>query len=367
VRGPGRVIATSELKSIPKIELHLHLDCSLSYAAVSALVPSVTPEEYQSDYAAPARCTDLTEFLSRAHKGFRLMQSEMSLRLVTEDIFRQLVDDGVLYAELRFAPLLHLEQGLTPDQVVSVVDRSTEDLIRETGLEARLILCTLRHFTEEQSMQTAELVERFRGTRVVALDIAGDEAGFPLDAHVGAYRYAREKGLHRTAHAGEALGPESVWETLRLLEPARIGHGTRSAEDSTLTGHLRQKRIHLEICPSSNVQIIPSIETWSHHPVDRLFRAGVPLNINTDTRMLTPATLTGEYRGLQETFGWTAQDLLDANLLGIQAAFVEQSVKDNLRKELVDSYSALLDPADVNHPRHEKNPSTAGRIDSADD
>ncbi|MGO9589950.1 MAG: adenosine deaminase [Candidatus Acidiferrales bacterium] len=331
----------SGLKSLPKIELHLHLDCSLSFAAVSALAPSVTHEEYQSDYVAPARCTDLAEFLSRAHKGFRLMQSEMSLRLVTEDIFRQLVDDGVIYAELRFAPLLHLEQGLTPEQVVSVVDRSTEDLIRETGLEARLILCTLRHFTEEQSMQTAKLVEQFRGSRVVALDIAGDEAGFPIDAHIAAYRYASERGLHRTAHAGEALGPESVWETLDLLQPTRIGHGTRSVEDPQLVDHLRQKRIHLEICPSSNVQIIPSIEAWEHHPVDRLYRAGVPLNINTDTRMLTPATLTSEYLGLEETFGWTAQDLLDANLLGVQAAFVEQNVKEKLRKRLLDSYASI--------------------------
>ena len=361
------MIATSDLKSLPKIELHLHLDCSLSFAAVSALVPSVTPEEYQSDYVAPARCTDLAEFLSRAHKGFRLMQSEMSLRLVVEDIFRQLAVDGVIYVELRFAPLLHLEQGLAPEQVVTIVDRSTEDLIRETGLEARLILCTLRHFTEEQSMQTAKLVERFRGSRVVALDIAGDEAGFPLDAHVSAYRYAREKGLYRTAHAGEALGSDSVWETLRLLQPARIGHGTRSAEDPALVEHLRQKRIHLEICPSSNVQIIPSIETWNHHPVDRLFRAGVPLNINTDTRMLTPATLTGEYRGLQETFEWSARDLLDANLLGVEAAFVERSVKDKLRKLLVDSYAPFLGPANANHPTHAENSSITGRIDRADD
>lgn len=338
------------LKSLAKIELHLHLDCSLSYAAVSALAPSVTHAEYQSDYVAPARCTDLTEFLSRAHKGFRLMQSEMSLRLVTEDIFRQLIDDGVIYAELRFAPLLHLEQGLTPGQVVSIVDHSTEDLIRETGLEARLILCTLRHFTEDQSMQTASLVEQFRGSRVVALDIAGDEAGFPIDQHVAAYRYARERGLHRTAHAGEALGPESVWETLRLLEPARIGHGTRSIEDARLMDHLRQKRIHLEICPSSNVQIIPSIEAWEHHPVDRLYRAGVPLNINTDTRMLTPTTLTAEYCGLEKTFGWNMQDLLDANLLGVEAAFVEQTVKEKLLARLLGSYaSAGANSENANH------------------
>jgi adenosine deaminase len=198
-----------------------------------------------------------------------------------------------------------------------------------------VILCTLRHFTEAQSMLTAELVEKFRGSRVVALDLAGDEAGFPLDTHVGAYRYAREHGLFRTAHAGEGLGPESVWETLRLLDPQRIGHGTRSIEDPKLVEHLRRERIHLELCPTANVQIIPSIGSMEEHPIDRLYRAGVSLNVNSDSRMLTPTTLTREYETLQRVFNWTEQDLLCANLTGLDAAFVDGVVKLQLRNSLL--------------------------------
>ena len=321
-----------ELRSLPKIELHLHLDCSLSYQAVSTLAPSVTRDEYQRDYIAPARCANLADFLSRAPMGFRLMQTEDSLRFVTEDIFRQLVEDGVIYAEIRFAPLLHTEQGLSPERVVAVVERCVDNLIRETGMHACLILCTLRHFTEAQSLQTATLVEKFRGSRVVALDLAGDEAGFPLDAHIEAYRYAREHGLFRTAHAGEALGPESVWETLRLLDPHRIGHGTRSIEDPKLVELLREKRIHLELCPTANVQIIPSIRSMEEHPIDRLYRAGVSLNVNSDSRMLTPTTLTKEYESLERVFNWTEQDLLGTNLMGLDAAFVSDDVKKRLKK-----------------------------------
>jgi len=324
-----------ELRSLPKIELHLHLDCSLSYQAVSALAASVTREEYERDYIAPARCANLADFLSRAPKGFRLMQTEDSLRLVTEDVFQQLVEDGVIYAEIRFAPLLHTEQGLSPERVVAVVERAVDRLTRETGMQARLILCTLRHFTEAQSLLTAQLVEKFRDSHVVALDLAGDEAGFPLDAHVGAYRYAREHGLFRTAHAGEGLGPESVWETLRLLDPQRIGHGTRSIEDPKLVEHLRRERIHLELCPTANVQIIPSIGSMQEHPIDRLYRAGVSLNVNSDSRMLTPTTLTSEYESLQRVFKWTKQDLLRANLMGLDAAFVDDAVKELLRKRLI--------------------------------
>jgi adenosine deaminase len=327
-----------ELRSLPKIELHLHLDCSLSYQAVSALAPSVTRGEYQRDYIAPARCANLADFLSRAPKGFQLMQTEDSLRLVTEDVFRQLIEDGVIYAEIRFAPLLHNERGLSPERVVAVVERSVDDLIRQTGMQAGLILCTLRHFTQAQSLLTASLVERFRGSRVVALDLAGDEAGFPLDAHVGAYRYAREHGLFRTAHAGEGLGPESVWETLRLLDPQRIGHGTRSIEDPVLVDHLRRKRIHLELCPTANLQIIPSIGSMEEHPIDRLYHSGVSLNVNSDSRMLTPTTLTREYESLQRVFSWTEQDLLRANLMGLDAAFIDDGVKQQLRKCFLKAY-----------------------------
>ncbi|MGZ4789971.1 MAG: adenosine deaminase [Terriglobales bacterium] len=328
-----------DVRPLPKIELHLHLDCSLSYEAVSHLAPSVTREEYDNDYVAPAKCANLADFLKRAPKGFQLMQDEYALRHVTEDVFRQLKDDGVIYVELRFAPLLHVQQGLRPEQVVAIVDRAAEDMIRQTGVEARLILCTLRHFTETQSMVTAQLVKQFKGSRVVALDLAGDEAGFPLKPHMEAYGFAREHELLRTAHAGEASGPESVWETLLQLKPMRIGHGVRSIEDLRLVEFLANERIHLEMCPSSNVQIVPSINDWSEHPIHKLLRLGVPLNVNTDTRMLNAITLTSEYEGLMKTFGWGPEEFLKTNLMAVDAAFVEDEVKQRLRKTVLEAYA----------------------------
>lgn len=327
-------------RTLPKVELHFHIDCSLSFDAVSRLAPEVSREEYERDYVAPARCTNLADFLTRAPKGFRLMQTEEALELVAEDVMRQLAADGVIYAELRFAPLLHQEQGLSPWRVVAVLERAVDRLIRETGVEARLILCTLRHFTEEQSIETARLVEEFRGSRVVALDIAGDEAGYPLAPHIGAYRYARDHGLFRTAHAGEGMGPESVWDTLRALQPQRIGHGTRSYEDPDLIAHLVRERIHLELCPSSNVQIIPSLRSMEEHPIDRLYRAGVSLNVNTDSRMLTPTTMTREYEHLARCFGWGAPEFLRANEMGIEAAFINNEVKQRLAKRLSEAYAS---------------------------
>jgi len=327
------------MESLPKVELHHHLDCSLSYKVVSRLSPGTSEEDYRRVFIAPRKCRDLAQCLTHATPAVKLMQSEESLRLVVEDVFEQLAADRLIYAELRFAPLLHLEQGLSPEAVVATVDKAVERGIEKTGIEARLILCTLRHYTREQSMETVRLVERFRGSRAVALDIAGDEAAFPLAPHKPAYDYARERGIFATAHAGEGAGSGSVWETMRELGPSRIGHGVRSAEDPQLIAELKEREIHLEVCPSSNVQT-SMYDTLKRHPVDRLYRAGVPLSINTDSRTMTGTTLAREYRELERAFAWVEADFFKCNFAAIRAAFLPAEVKQRLQSRLVEAHSS---------------------------
>jgi adenosine deaminase len=322
---------------LPKVELHLHLDCNLSYDVVSKIDSSVTKEDYLQDYIAPEKCIDLADFLKRAVKGFALMQTREQLQLVVHDLFKQLVADNVLYAEIRFAPLQHLQQGLTPYEVVAATEEAIAAAIKETGIEARLILCTLRHFTEAQSMETVQLVEQFKGTTVAGFDIAADEAGFPIDAHISAFKYAKEKNIFCTAHAGEAKGAESVWETLQYFGPSRIGHGVRSFEDEKLVTHLKEHKIHLEICPTCNVQI-NIYDTYQNHPVDKLYRSGVSLNINTDARTICNINLNREYHKLQQHFGWTADDFYNINVNAINAAFVSDDIKATLLAKLKAGY-----------------------------
>jgi adenosine deaminase len=323
---------------LPKVELHVHLDCCLSYEVVASLRPTITLEQYRQNFIAPKRCTNLADFLTRAPKGVELMQTEHALRLVTSDLFKQFKADGVIYTEIRFSPLLHCDEGLEAADVVRIVDEAVDEGIAETGVEARIILCTLRHFTAQQSMTTVELVEQYNGTRVVALDIAGDEAGYPIDAHVEAFEYAKRRNCFRTAHAGEARGAESVWETLRNFEPQRIGHGVRSVEDPTLVRHLKERQIHLEVCPSSNLQTNIYGE-MSAHPVGRLFEAGVSVGINTDARTITDTTLENEYRLLSDAFGWTKSHFLKCNLDAVHAAFVPEAVKTALMFRLESGYA----------------------------
>ena len=327
------------MEVLPKVELHLHLDCSLSYQVVRRLNSNITEDQFRGSFIAPRRCSSLAEYLTRAPHAIRLMQSKDALKLVVEDMFEQLAADNIIYVELRYGPLLHLDEGLTPEEVVETVDRAVEECIRETGIEARLILCTLRHYTCEQSLETARLVERAKGSHTVALDIAGDEAAYPLAPHKAAYDYAHERGLFVTAHAGEAAGAESVWETLRELAPSRIGHGIRSVEDPKLITHLKQQHIHLEVCPTSNVQT-NVCNSLREHPVDRLYRDGISLSINTDSRTITDTTLSREYQELEQTFQWSREELLRCNLEGIRAAFLPAEARQRLEAQLMQAYSA---------------------------
>lgn len=324
----------------PKIELHLHLDCSLSFQVVHQLDPKVSLHEYEHSFKADGQCHSLQDYLARAVRGFELMQNPQALELVTLDLFQQLKADGVLYAEIRFAPYLHLLDGLRPDEVVEIVDGAIKKGREKTGVDAGLILCTLRHFNQEQSMHTAKLVQAFQGREVVGFDIAADEAGYPIDNHIAAFRFAKENGLHITAHAGEACGPQSVWETLANFYPTRIGHGVRSIEDPNLIEFLKQNRIHLEVCPTSNLQT-GIYDTFDRHPANKLFKAGISMSINTDGRTISNVTLEQEYQKLKDNFDWGVEELFQCNLYALEAAFISEARKKTIRTRLLEGWQKL--------------------------
>ena len=318
----------------PKVELHLHLDCSLSYDVVKQINPCITYEEYRQSFVAPPKCTDLADYLIRAIKGFELMQTKEQLRLVTLDLFNQLKADNVSYAEMRFAPLQHLQNGLTPAEIVEIVNEAATEGIQQTGVEAGLILCTLRHYNEEQSIETVKLVDQFRGTNVLGFDIAGDEAGFPVTHHVKAFEFAKANAIHCTAHAGEAKGSPSVWETLQHFHPSRIGHGVRSAEDMALLGFLKKENIHVEVCPTSNIQT-NVYDKIQDHTADKIYKAGVSMSINTDCRTISDTTLTNEYKILEKIFNWDKEHFLKCNLEAIGHSFTTKEKKEKLKEKIL--------------------------------
>lgn len=327
-----------DYRPFPKIELHLHLDCSLSYKVVQQLSPGISYESYRESFVAPPKCTDLADYISRAVKGFELMQTREQLKLVTLDLFEQLKSDNVIYAELRFAPLQHIFKGLTATEVVEAVNEAVMEGINQTGVEARIILCTLRHYSEAQSMETVKLVKQFKGTHVAGFDIAADEAGFPIDNHISAFQFAKANGIKCTAHAGEARGADSVWETLKHFHPHRIGHGVRSVEDGQLLEFLKSERIHVEVCPSSNIQV-NVFDRIEDHSADKIYQSGVSMSINTDARTITPVTLADEYSLLESVFNWNKEHFYRCNLEAITHAFINKELQEVLKEKIRNAYA----------------------------
>jgi adenosine deaminase len=315
---------------MPKVELHVHLDPSLTFRAVRQLRPGITRALFEQSYVGPERCTDLVDFLRYIDPSLELMQTVNGLRLATEELVRALAADGVVYVEIRYAPLLHLRQGLTAEIVVETVVDAFNRASARHRLRGGILLCTLRHFTAKQSLETARLAHLYQARGVLGLDLAGDEANFPIEPHVDAYAFAREAGIRRTAHAGEALGPDSVIQTLTRLQPDRIGHGVRSIESEEAVAAVRAAGVHLEVCPSSNVQV-GVVPNYQDHPIERLRQARLSIGVNTDTRTVLNTSLSQEYARMHKVFGWDEDLFRSVNLAAVEAAFVGEEVKASVR------------------------------------
>ncbi|WP_244974724.1 adenosine deaminase [Providencia huaxiensis] len=322
-----------KINLMPKVELHVHLDTCLSFHYVKQANPSISFNEFASAFIAPEKCEDLGDFLKCIEPQLDILQTKMAISLAVNDLFEQLQNDNVIYVELRFAPLLHLRKGLKSAEVVEVVLDAMEQAKEKYAIEARLILCTLRHFTEQQSLETAQLVIDYQGRNVVALDLAADEARFTLSNHQAAFDYVRSCGGHVIAHAGEALGYESVLETLDKLKVSRIGHGVRSIESDEIIERLKLNKILLEVCPSCNItcNVFDSIQV---HPVNELKKRGVRLNINTDARTVANTTLNQEYQLLHKVFNWTIDDFIQCNVHALEASFLNDIVREQLTNKI---------------------------------
>jgi adenosine deaminase len=221
------------------------------------------------------------------------------------------------------------------------VEAATAEGVRDTGVEARLILCTLRTYSEAQSMETVRLVEEFQGSYVAGFDIAADRPGNVFVDHLAAFRYARDNGLYYTAHAGETRGPKNVLDTVQLFAPTRLGHGVPCLGIPELVEQIREQRIHLEVCPTSNIQT-NTFDTYPDHPIDELYQAGISVGVNTDARTISNITLSDEYEKLHQTFGWGPTDFFNCNRNALEAAFLPADVAERLMARLVQGYQVAM-------------------------
>ena len=307
---------------VPRYELHCHLDGSLRPATIAELahhqgIALTAPVEQL--VTGPASCGSLTRFLSYMDLPLQVLQTPPALRRAAAELVEDFSDDGVVYGEVRFAPQLHGQQGMTPDEAVTAVAEGLVDGRAATGVATGLLLCCLRHQSPQDSLSVAETALRHT-EEVVGLDLAGDEQRYPATPHREAFALAHTARLACTAHAGEAAGPASMWEALDTLGADRIGHGVRCVSDRALLDRLRTDQIALEMCPTSNVQTgaVPSLAA---HPATGLLDDGLPVTISTDTRTTCATTLSQEFGLLRESAGWTSEHEAQTQVHAADAAF----------------------------------------------
>ncbi|MFT7616868.1 MAG: adenosine deaminase [Planctomycetota bacterium] len=335
------IIAPAVLARMPKVLLHNHLDGGLRPATIIELAEGLgdvelatsNPDELSKWFFRGANKGNLGEYLEGFGVTCGVMQDEESLARVATELLEDLHADGVVYTEVRFAPLLHTNKGLNYEQVMNAVIRGLEAGQEKTGVHWGIIVCALRNMEPALSLEMAELAVAFRNKGAVGFDLAGDENGHPPKAHLEAFQYCKRENFNITIHAGEAFGKASIWQALQYCGAHRIGHCTRLVEDmtildgkvthmGTLATYIRDHRIPLEICLQSNVHTgaVPNIES---HPFRPYFDAHFRVTLNTDNGLMSDTTMSAEFAIANETFGLNARDLEKVTVNSMKSAFVD--------------------------------------------
>ncbi len=322
------------------IDLHCHLDGAISIESARQLAIMQGIELPESDeellkiMRVSENCSSLNEFLEKFAFPCSLLQTEDGVRAAFTNLLTELREQGLIYAEIRFAPQLSTDKGLTQDEVVAAALGGMKAVPVESGL----ILCCMRGNNHQRNVETIHVAEKYLGKGVVAVDLAGAEALFPTDDYADIFALAREKGIPITIHAGEAEGPESVRKALEL-GAARIGHGVRSLEDDELVKELCEKQIPLELCPTSNVNTA-TVRRLADWPLRKLLDAGLYVTINTDDPSIEGTTIKEEFNKLIENFGLSAGQIKKLLINSANASFAGDDVKQKLVDGIEASFAA---------------------------
>lgn len=354
-------ISYEDIVKVPKALLHDHLDGGLRPATIVELaaeagheLPTTDPEALGRWFAEAANSGSLERYLETFAHTVAVMQTGPALRRVARECALDLAADGVVYAEVRFAPEQHLEQNLTLDEVVDAVVtgfREGSALAAEAGTPIRVgtLLTAMRHAARSQEI--AELAVRHRDTGVVGFDIAGAEAGFPPTRHLDAFEYLQRENFHFTIHAGEAFGLPSIWQAIQWCGADRLGHGVRIVDDITpgnppvlgrLAAYVRDKRIPLELCPSSNVQT-GAAASIADHPIGLLRDLRFRVTVNTDNRLMSGTSMSREMALLVDAFGYGWKELQWFTINAMKSAFIPFDERLKIIDEVIKpAYAKLI-------------------------
>jgi adenosine deaminase len=316
------------IKSLPKAELHCHLDGSMRVETILDIakkekvkLPTFDFKQLKNILAVGMDCKSLEEYLRPFDITAQVLQTEEALYRATYELAEDAASENVWYLEIRFAPLWHIKKGLALTKVVEAVIRGARAAEKDFDIKIGIILCGIRHTSPEDTYKVAEIAVAYKNRGVVGFDLAGAEKDFPAKDHVEAFYLIINNNINTTAHAGEAYGPESISQALHYISANRIGHGTRLREDGDLLNYVNDHRIPLEMCITSNIQT-KAVERVEDHPLKFYFDLGLRVTLNTDNRLISDVTLTDEYMLAIEKLGFTADDIKYLILNGFKSAFL---------------------------------------------
>ncbi|MFD0152690.1 adenosine deaminase [Streptomyces sp. NPDC127132] len=337
------VPTADQIRRAPKVLLHDHLDGGLRPGTVVELareqgyeqLPETEPDKLGIWFREAADSGSLERYLETFAHTCAVMQTRDALVRIAAECAVDLAEDGVVYAEVRYAPEQHLEGGLTLEEVVEAVNegfRQGEQQARADGHRIRVgaLLTAMRHAA--RALEIAELANRYRDSGVVGFDIAGAEAGYPPTRHLDAFEYLKRENNHFTIHAGEAFGLPSIWQALQWCGADRLGHGVRIIDDievaedgsvrlGRLAAYVRDKRIPLEMCPTSNLQT-GAADSYAAHPIGLLRKLHFRATVNTDNRLMSGTSMSREFELLTEAFGYTLDDMQWFTVNAMKSAFI---------------------------------------------
>ena len=325
------------------IDLHLHLDGSLSPEDCIFLAEQQRIDlgkDFPSNLFVPADCPSLEEYLTKFELPLKLLQTRSSLKYSAYSLVSRLAKMGYIYAEIRFAPLLHLEKGMSQIDAAEAALDGVEEVIKDhPEMEANLILCTMRHASMELNTETIEVANKLKGTRVVAVDLAGAERLHPSSYYKSVFDLAKKYGLNITIHAGEATGSDEIMMALDN-GAMRIGHGVHLSLDNESIQRVKENNICFEFCPTSNLQT-KSLLGYKDVPLRRFMDNGIAVTINSDNMTVSNVNAISEMGIMKKTFNLSKQEVELLLLNSINHAFVGSEVKEKLKEKLanrIDEY-----------------------------
>lgn len=330
-------------EKLPKIELHCHLDGSVRPETIIELakiegvdLPTSNIEIIKNILIAPMECTSLNEYLERFQVPVAIMQSKESLKRVAYELMEDSAKENIKYIEIRFAPLLHTNKGLTSEDIIQSVLEGIKEGEKNYDIKGNLILSFLRHMPAETIYEVIEIGKKYLGQGVVAIDLcASEEKGF-CEKFIKPFLLGKNYGYRVTIHAGETGIGENVFDAIQLLRAERIGHGIHIKNCKEAYELVKEKNIFLEMCPTSNVQT-KAVNSFDAHPILDFHRDGIKVTINTDNRTVSNTTLTNECHVIKENFEIDLDTYKNIYFNSVDAAFTDCQTKEkltNLLKEL---------------------------------